>query len=113
ESKQMFYSNLRWRGYPADKLALWFQEVNYKARISVLQRAGTKRQERDIPLLIPSEYNLVWNYVDLKRVFETMTDTWKQHGVDTSCLQGPLIKSLRRTENFADKFSVWNIELLK
>ena len=72
--------NLRRRGYPADKLKLFATMVQYGDRVSVLHNSVLKRQERDIPLLIPSRYNEVWNYIHLQDVFELMLDGWQESG---------------------------------
>jgi len=113
ESKRSFYINLRKRGYPAEILSLWFMQVDYNERAVVLQSSGVKSQQRDIPLIMPSEYNLVWNYVNLHEVYANMQAQWQMRGVEIpDTLKGPLVLSLRRTRNFTDESTVWNKALL-
>lgn len=113
ESKRSFYINLRKRGYPAEILSLWFTQVNYTERAAVLRSTGIKRQQRDIPLIMPSEYNLVWNYVNLHEVYAAIRAQWQMRGVDIpTSLKGPLVLSLRRTRNLSDMSTVWNKALL-
>ena len=113
ESKRMFFMNLRRRGYPPDKLSEYERQERYEDRVSTLQNSGIKRQERDKPLLFPSIYNEVWRYINLNEVFDKMRSIWLRDGVQVpDSLKGPLVKSLRRTENLFDKVNVWNVELL-
>jgi hypothetical protein len=101
--------NLRRRGYPADKLVEFGRQVTYADRFSVLGNTRQRSSERDIPLLIPSKYNEVWNMLKLRPVFETMTSVWSANGVEIpATLRGPIVKSLRRSENLFDKISAWN-----
>ena len=113
ESKRSFYINLRKRGYPAEILSQWFTQVSYNERALVLQSSGVKSQRRDIPLIMPSEYNPVWNYVNLHEVYAEIRAQWQRSGVELpDSLKGPLILSLRRTRNFTDASTVWNKGLL-
>ena len=64
--------------------------------------------------MLPSEYDEVWEYIDLKEVFEVMIQEWARCGESLpDSLHGPIIKSLRRTDNLFDKLSVWNKAILK
>ncbi|KAA8896223.1 hypothetical protein FN846DRAFT_764885, partial [Sphaerosporella brunnea] len=113
ESKRTLFMNLRRRGYPAVKLSEFEMQVQYETRLSVLQATGKKAADKEIPLLIPSLYNDVWNHLNLRPIFEAMTSTWSRNGVaipDSLC--GPLIKSLRRSDSFFDKTIKWNARIL-
>ncbi|KAF8523384.1 hypothetical protein BDD12DRAFT_684017, partial [Trichophaea hybrida] len=113
DSKRTFFINLMRRGYPHEKLDLFAREVQYTARVHVLLNKGSKRSQRGVPLLFPSRYNDVWKYINLKDVFDKITSYWSRNGCSVSDeLKGPVIKSLRRTENLFDKASKWNVELL-
>jgi len=113
ESKNSFYINLRKRGYPAEILDQWFTQVNYTTRASVLHLGGNKSTKRDIPLIVPSEYNPVWNYVNLHEVYGEIQRTWQREGVTLGdAFRSAPILSLRRTENLMDKVTVWNKNLL-
>lgn len=64
--------------------------------------------------MLPSSYDEVWEYTDLRDVFKTMMDEWMKCGEPLPLsLLGPLIKSLKRTENMFDKFSSWNKAILQ
>jgi hypothetical protein len=108
-----FMESLSRRGYPADTLRRWFTQVKYEDRqISLLKKKVSGY--RGLPLMLPSSYDEVWEYMDLRKVFQAMIAKWSE--VDEplpESLRGPLIKSLRRTENLFDKFSSWNKATLK
>jgi hypothetical protein len=113
ESKEMFFMNLRRRGYPADKLVEYGKQVDYKSRSSVLRESGKKRLEKQTLLLLPSSYNEVWNMLNLKDVCDVMLKIWVHDKVEIpDSLKGPIIKSLRRSENLHDKVAQWNVETL-
>jgi hypothetical protein len=113
ESKEMFFMNLRRRGYPADKLVEYGKQVDYRSRSSVLRNSGNKRLEKQTPLLLPSSYNEVWNMLNLKDVCDIMLKTWVHDKVEIpDSLKGPIVKSLRRSENLYDKATKWNVETL-
>ena len=64
--------------------------------------------------MLPSDYDEVWEYTDLKSVFRVMRKDWENTGEALPpSLSGPLIKSLRRTDNLFDKLSSWNKAILK
>jgi len=109
DSKETLFINLRRCGYPADKLAEFGLQVKYAERSLTLRNARQRSSERDIPLLIPSKYNEVWNMLNLRPVLDAMINVWQHDEVEIpKSLQGPIIKSLHRSENFYDKFSNWN-----
>jgi hypothetical protein len=112
EKVQEFMIALSRRGYPADILAVWKKLVNYRDRHIVLFKKKTTA--RGIPLMLPSAYDKVWEYIDLKDVFETMRNTWRTHPEPLpEAFNMYLIKSLRRTDNLFDKLSSWNKAILK
>lgn len=109
ESKETLFMNLHRRGYPVDKLAEFGPQVKYVDRVSVVRKTQQRPSKRDIPLLIPSKYNEVWNMLNLRPVLDAMTNCWLHDEVEIpKWLQGPIIKSLRRSDNFYHKFSKWN-----
>ena len=109
ESKETRFMNLHRRGYPADNLTEFELQVKYADHSLTLGKAWQRSSERDIPLLIPSKYNEVWNMLNLKPVLDIMINVGQHNEVEIpKSLQGPIIKSLRRLENFYDKFSKWN-----
>lgn len=112
ERRQEFIEALHRRGYPTGILRDWIKQVAYRDRAWTLSKS--KSSSRGLPLMLPSEYDEVWEYVDLKEVFGVMMDSWGHLGVPLpESLMGPLIKSLRRTDNLFDKLSSWNKAVLK
>jgi hypothetical protein len=113
EKVQEFMSALGRRGYPFDILRQWKKQVKYEDRTWSL----SKRKDpatRSIPLMLPSSYDEIWEYTDLKSVFEEMRSHWVMCGEPLpESLNGPLIKSLRRTDNLFDKLSSWNKAMLR
>lgn len=107
-----FMSALDRRGYPASILRIWKRQVNYDSRWESL----SKRKDpstRGLPLMLPSSYDEIWEYTDLHDVFNTMMNQWVKCGEPLpQSLTGPLIKSLKRTENLFDKISSWNKAIL-
>lgn len=111
ERVEEFTEALGRRGYPADTLQRWRRLVHYDDRQFIL--SSRKDTAAGLPLMLPSSYDEVWEYVDVRSVFQTMRRTWESAGPLPSSLQGPLVKSLRRTENLFDKISGWNKAVLK
>lgn len=113
EKVQEFMNALGRRGYPSTILHIWKKQVRYEDRSYTL----SKRKDmivRGQPLMLPSSYDEVWEYTDLRDVFKTMMDEWMKCGEPLPLsLLGPLIKSLKRTENMFDKFSSWNKAILQ
>ena len=63
--------------------------------------------------MLPSSYDEIWEYTDLRDVFNIMRNEWVNCGEPLPpSLMGPLIKSLKRTENLFDKISSWNKAVL-
>jgi hypothetical protein len=111
ERIEEFTEALGRRGYPADTLQRWRRLVRYEDRQFIL--SSRKDTAAGLPLMLPSSYDEVWEYVDVRSVFQTMRRTWESVGPLPASLQGPLVKSLRRTENLFDKISGWNKTVLK
>lgn len=113
EKASEFMKALGRRGYPSTILHIWKKQVNYEDRSYTL----SKRKDASVrgqPLMLPSSYDEVWEYTDLRDVFKTMMDEWIKCGEPLPLsLFGPLIKSLKRTENMFDKFSSWNKAVLR
>ncbi|KAF8535061.1 hypothetical protein BDD12DRAFT_659994, partial [Trichophaea hybrida] len=113
DSKRTFFISLMRRGYPHQKSDLFAREVQYTSRVHVLLNQGSQRLHRGVPLLFPSRHNDIWKYINLNDVFDKITSYWARNGFSVSDeLKGPVIKSLRRTENLFDTASKWNVELL-
>ena len=106
-----FMQALSRRGYPVDVLRRWWMQVCYEDRLRILSKR--KVQGQGLPLMLPSSYDEIWEYVDVKQVLQTMWTEWaKLKDPVPASLSGPLLKSLRRTENLFDKFSAWNKTVL-
>lgn len=108
-----FQEALLRRGYVGDTLRHWMKMVKYEDRQIALL---TKKLpgNRGLPLMLPSSYDEVWEYTDLRSIFRVMMEEWANVGEPLpESLRGPLIKSLRRTENMFDKYSAWNKAILK
>jgi len=101
------------RGYPSTILKIWRKQVQYEDRsYSLSKRKDTSA--RGQPLMLPSSYDEIWEYIDLHDVFDVMRNEWVKCGEPLPLsLLGPLIKSLKRTENMFDKFSAWNKAVLR
>jgi hypothetical protein len=111
ERVREFMEALGRRGYPSDTLRRWRKLVDFKERPHQLRKK--KDVPAGLPLMLPSSYDELWEYVDVKSVLTTMRSEWIKAGSLPDSLEGPLIKSLRRTENLFDKISVWNKAVLK
>ena len=113
ERVQEFMNALGRRGYPSTILQIWKKQVQYEDRLYSL----SKRKDTSVrgqPLMLPSSYDEVWEYTDLRSIFNVMRNEWVKCGEPLPLsLLGPLIKSLKRTENMFDKFSSWNKAILQ
>jgi len=113
ERVREFMSALGRRGYPSNILHIWKKQVQYEDRLYSL----SKRKDisaRGLPLMLPSSYDEVWEYTDLRSVFNAMMNEWVKCGEPLPpSLMGPLIKSLKRTDSLFDKISSWNKAVLK
>jgi hypothetical protein len=105
DARKELYSNLRRRGYPPEKLAEWFQQVQYSSRPTLL--LDKPITEDKVPLMLPGHYNPVWEYINAKEVISAARRFWvKEELPDT--LEEPLIRSLGRTTSLFDLLSAWN-----
>lgn len=104
EARQELYGNLRRRGYPAETLKVWFQQVQYGSRPVFLL---VKEKQDRAPLMLPGHYNPVWDFVEVKEIISEARKFWIQEELPES-LQEPLIRSLGRTTSLFDLLSVWN-----
>lgn len=103
-----FRRNLRRRGYPANVLDSWFTKVRYSDRpLSFIP----KEEDSDVPLLLPSRYNQVWEYINVGTVLKAMRDEWYKGEVPPA-LRLQLIRSLSRSSNVFDLTSAWNLTIL-
>jgi flagellar motor protein MotB len=108
-----FMQALRRRGYPSDILHVWRKQVRYEDRAWSLSERKDK-STRGLPLMLPSSYDEVWEHIDCKSILQEMRNQWVHCGEPLPpSLNGPLIKSLRRTDNLFDKLSAWNKAVLK
>ena len=107
-----FMQALRRRGYPSDILHVWRKQVRYEDRAWSLSKRKDQ-STRGIPLMLPSSYDEVWEYIDVRSVLTEMQQHWNRCGEPLPpSLQGPLIRSFRRTDNLFDKLSAWNKAVL-
>lgn len=110
---QEFMKALQRRGYPLDTLRVWRKQVRYEDRSWSLYTIKDQTA-RGLPLMLPSSYDVMWEYIDVKSVFNAMKKSWVTAGEPLPpSLQGPLIKSLRRTDSLFDKLSSWNKAILQ
>ena len=71
DAVRQFYRNLQKRGYPVGTLHVWFKQINYSAR-PLLLSSYKEDIESVTPLMIPSEYNEIWDYIHVNQVFDAM-----------------------------------------
>ena len=106
DAVHQFYRNLQKRGYPVGALHAWFKQVGYSSR-QLLLSSSKEDIETVVPLMIPSEYNEIWDYIHVSQVFDAMRHEWKSD-CDTIVPSGKMVKSLSRTRNLADLLAGWN-----
>lgn len=104
-----FYSNLRLRGYPPQILATWFRLINWDQQ----ERRLFKEKSKDspLPLMLQSEYNPVWECINVQQLMKVLYSEWQKGDVPES-LQRPIIKSLARSQNLFDQVTRWNLDVL-
>lgn len=107
ETCRFFYLNLRRRGYPAEVLKPWFKQRSYKDR----QLLWSSDEKPVIPVLLPSKYNEVWEYINVNELMKEVRTEWLK-GPLPETLSGPLLKSLSRTTNLGDLIARWNLTML-
>lgn len=102
ERKTFLCRMLALRGYPANVLDAWKQQVDWREPGSF----SYERRERNRSFfLAASEYNPVWDQVRLQPVWDVVLDTLGRMGVDSVSQSIPkvLVKSLTRTWNLWDE----------
>ncbi|KAF1980662.1 hypothetical protein K402DRAFT_303073, partial [Aulographum hederae CBS 113979] len=108
-----FMKALRRRGYPSDTLHAWRKQVRYEDRAWSLSKRKDQSTQ-GLPLMLPSSYDAMWEYIDVKSILSEMKNHWVTCGEPLPpSLHGPLIKSLRRTDSLFDKLSSWNKAVLR
>jgi len=108
ETAQEFYSYLRLRGYPTQTLDNWFRLVTWEQQH---RRLYKEKVQTDMPLMLPSEYNPVWDCINSQQLTKVLYSEWSKGDVPTA-LQRPVIKSLARSQNLFDSVTKWNIDVL-
>lgn len=108
ESCSQFYSNLRLRGYPPQILDYWFRMIKWD---QLERRLFKERVQSPLPLMLPSEYNPVWECVNIRQLTRVLYSEWSKGDVPDA-LQRPVIKSLARSHNLFDQVTKWNIDVL-
>jgi hypothetical protein len=109
-SRLEFFKNLRRRGYPSQTLLVWFRLVNWYERERRLYKV--KSQDSPLPLMLPSEYNPVWECVNVQQLTRTLYSEWYKGDVPTA-LERPVIKSLAKSLSLFDSVSSWNLDILR
>jgi len=109
ETASFFRYCLRRRGYPAETLDNWMRQVSYSNRPVYLQ--SRKTSQGPGPLMLPSEYNPVWEYVNVKELTAKIRAQWSTGHVPED-LNQPVIKSLKRTTALQDMMTLWNLAIL-
>ena len=98
------------RGYPAKALSTWTRRVPWSRRLDILGAArSTKERSADAPLRIPTTYNPIWEHIDLGKVFDRVTESWRSEWSDRP---SRLSLSQNRGENLMDLLSSWNKTVL-
>jgi hypothetical protein len=110
EARNMFYGNLRRRGYPPQTLENWFQQVHYDQRSIFL--AHQSKEEEETPIMLSGQYNPVWEYINVSEVMKKASIGWSLERKLPNSLQVPLIRSLSRSTNLGDLLSAWNKTIL-
>lgn len=110
EARAQFYGNLRRRGYPPQTLEDWFNQVSYGKRSVYLE--AEKAQPDETPLMLPGQYNPVWDYINVEEVLRTARKGWLLERELPEALKQPLIRSLGRSTSLGDLLSAWNKTIL-
>jgi len=110
EARAQFYGNLRRRGYPPQTLDDWFKQVSYGKRSIYLE--SEKVHPDETPLMLPGQYNPVWDYINVEEILRTARRSWSLEKELPEALKQPLIRSLGRSESLGDLLSAWNKTIL-
>lgn len=70
ERVKEFIEALGQQGYPADILQRWRRLVYYKDRPTILSKR--KETGAGLPLMLPSSYDEVWEYVNVRSILLAM-----------------------------------------
>ena len=109
DARRLFWHHLHARGYPISVLTSWFKMVTWEQRSVVLV---SKKTERLPPLMLPGQYNPVWDFVLVQRIRNAMLEEWSKEALPAS-LQVRLITSLSRTVSLHDYSRSWNKRILE
>jgi hypothetical protein len=109
ETASFFRYCLRRRGYPKETLDNWMRQVSYANRSVYLLSRKTSHSPG--PLMLPSEYNPVWEYVNMKELTAKIRVEWSKDTIPEA-LDVPVIKSLKRTTALQDMMTLWNLTIL-
>lgn len=107
-TRQTFWHHLHARGYPTTVLTRWFKLVTWEMRSVVLLK---KKDDRAPPLMLPGQYNPIWDFVLVRRIRDSMLAEWSR-GFVPAPLQDRLITSLSRTDSLFDFTRKWNKRIL-
>lgn len=107
-ARQTFWHHLHARGYPTSVLSSWFKIVTWLDRDTVLAKAPV---ERRAPLMLPGQYNPIWDHILVRRIKDAILQKWSTGHVPAQ-LQDRFITSLARTESLLDYSRNWNKRVL-
>lgn len=109
ETASQFRYNLWRRGYPLQILDQWMRQVSYSDRPALLEKRKTPSPTG--PLMLPSQYNPVWEYINMKELTRAVWSEWSKDHLP-EVLNQPVIKSLKRTMSLGDMMTLWNMAIL-
>lgn len=107
EEVARFRDRLLRRGYPEKALHAWTRRVTWSSRSGILSGARTTDESRRHTLRIPTSYNVIWENIDLSKVFEKVAESW-QNVWDSDTRPSALSLSQSRGTNVMDLMSSWN-----
>ena len=104
-AEQFFFANLLRRGYPKKQLLHWF---------SLPLEKVNKEVKRHRPLILPSSYNPVWEYMNVSKISQYFLQKAEERGISLpDSVTDGLLLSLKRTRNFYDLFCQTNLTILE
>ncbi|KAI6249367.1 hypothetical protein HI914_02849 [Erysiphe necator] len=101
EAEYQFRCSLYRRGHPDSMLEKWFK-LDLKPR----------EKGREPMYVLPSVYNPVWEYVNVREMQETFLSFFRRNGFQDE-FRMELILSLRRNRNLFDLFKQFNLTILQ